>query len=316
VNTSNEHLTSETLQAFLEGELTQEDRAPVETHLASCSRCASELEAWELLFSELDELPGLEPSVDFADRVMAEIPARPSLARRMADRVRSTLGHGVDQAEEHLGPDRIQELLEGALGTRDRRRAHAHLHACEDCQTVYREWEGVFQSLNALPRLEPSPEFQERVMAAFQTSRAPARTDSGLERVMGWLTAAGNAAERLIPTTRKGWSFLGAMASVPALLIVAVVGAVLAHPLLSWGGLATLLRWRVAEGVETLMGQAVQRLVDSPLLLSIWDGVSALAATPTLALAGLGAAWTLSFLAMWVLYRNVFHPSSLAGRHV
>lgn len=316
MNTPDPHLTSETLQAYLEGELPEKDQAPVESHLASCPRCAAELEAWELLFGELEELPGLEPSSGFAERVMAQLPPRPSLAKRLADRVRSTLGHGVDQVEEHLGPDRIQELLEGALGAGPRRKAHAHLQGCSACQTLYREWEEIFQSLEALPQLEPSPGFQSRVMAAFHASQAPARTDTGIDRVMEWLSAAGNAAGRLIPTTRKGWAFMSALAFVPALLLVVVIGAVLAHPLLSWGGLAALLRWRVTDGLEALLGQATQRLLESPLLLAVWDGLSALAASPTLALAGLAVAWTLSVLAGWVLYRNVFHPSSLAGRHV
>ena len=69
---SNEHLSAEVLQAFLEGDLPGREGASVAQHLGSCARCDSELEVWRSLFSELGSLPSRRPSEGFRDRVMAE----------------------------------------------------------------------------------------------------------------------------------------------------------------------------------------------------------------------------------------------------
>ena len=50
---TNSHLSAETMQAFLEGELSRRETSATEEHLASCPRCSAELDGWRVLFEDL-----------------------------------------------------------------------------------------------------------------------------------------------------------------------------------------------------------------------------------------------------------------------
>ena len=47
---SNEHMSAQRLQAFLEGELPHREHARMEEHLADCARCSAECATWRVLF--------------------------------------------------------------------------------------------------------------------------------------------------------------------------------------------------------------------------------------------------------------------------
>ncbi len=76
------HLTAERIQAFLDDVLSRDDRAEVQEHATFCGRCQAELETWQLLYSELGELPELSPAPNFRERVLAgldtAVPAVPA----------------------------------------------------------------------------------------------------------------------------------------------------------------------------------------------------------------------------------------------
>ena len=72
---SSMHLDPEKIQAFLDGQLSSGEMAGFQAHTAACARCRAEVEGWEFLFEELDELPLVEPTVGFMDEVMAALPA-------------------------------------------------------------------------------------------------------------------------------------------------------------------------------------------------------------------------------------------------
>jgi anti-sigma factor RsiW len=67
------HPTPDRLEAFVEGTLSDGDRAVIESHLLGCSRCESEVEEWQALFAMLSDLPSFAPAPGFADRVMAGV---------------------------------------------------------------------------------------------------------------------------------------------------------------------------------------------------------------------------------------------------
>src|SRR5687767_75371 len=75
-----QHLTAERLEAYVEGLLDQSDRVVTESHLVGCARCQHELDEWLALFAALSDLPELEPSPNFADRVMAHVRVSPRQA--------------------------------------------------------------------------------------------------------------------------------------------------------------------------------------------------------------------------------------------
>jgi hypothetical protein len=66
-----QHLSGDQLQTFVEGGLPDGDRVVIESHLVACLRCQSEAEEWRSVFASLSALPQFDPSLGFADRVIA-----------------------------------------------------------------------------------------------------------------------------------------------------------------------------------------------------------------------------------------------------
>lgn len=81
------HLTSGGLQDYLDGLLAPPVTARVEAHLAACSNCRGELDAWTGLVARIEALPPLAPAAGFSDRVMAKVQV--AAAARVADHARS-----------------------------------------------------------------------------------------------------------------------------------------------------------------------------------------------------------------------------------
>lgn len=84
---STHHPTADRLEAFAEGGLQAADRVVIESHLLGCPHCQTQVEEWRALFSALATLPQFEPSLGFADRVMAGVRISPRAAwQEWADR--------------------------------------------------------------------------------------------------------------------------------------------------------------------------------------------------------------------------------------
>jgi anti-sigma factor RsiW len=317
------HLTGETFQALLEGELEAARKARVEAHLSKCRRCAAELEGWTVLFRELDELPALGPSPAFRERVLTRLPtrARESTVEVQApgflERLRARLTGAGRSASEHLAPERIHELVEGALSGARKRSAAAHLAACGPCRAEAESWQALFRTLDELPVLEPSPEFGARVMAAVNVKVVAARTAES--RLPVWKRLTGrvlDAGRRLIPSTRRGWILTGGALSAPAVALAVTLGAVVAHPLLTLGDLVAFAWWRIGDLAGAVGTWAMSRVVASPLLAQAWGLVELAAASPGVAVGGLLVLWTAMLGAAWVLYRNVVQPYFALEPHV
>lgn len=69
------------IYAYLEQELSEEDRKRIEEHLENCPACRKLLADRRLYLQSLTGLPPLEPPPDFTDRVMAGLPPLKSPAR-------------------------------------------------------------------------------------------------------------------------------------------------------------------------------------------------------------------------------------------
>jgi len=311
------HLGEELVQEYLDDALAHEDRERVDRHLAGCPRCASEMEAWRVLFSSLGELPAVEPTQGFADRVMAEVPTRPSLLHRFADRTRRALGRGAGSLTDHLSPEGLQDLLDGALGAGDRRRAEAHLAHCNPCRKEFQHWEGVFARLSSLEHMAPSDGFGERVFEAWQAVRPSTLSPAGTGmRLFGdWTPGLAAAARRLVPESPRGWAAAAALVSIPMIPLIAVIGAVLAHPLLSFGALASFVRWRAGDALLGIAGFIATEFVSHPVTYWLWEGLGAAAAAPGLAMVALFSGWAAAAVSAWILYRHLVVPSLEARHH-
>ncbi len=341
----NGHPESARLEAKAAGELAPDEARLVEAHLASCARCRSEVEGWELLFSELDGLPAPGPSPDFAARVMAQVEIRPPLAHRLADRFYGTLrslrtlrarpapasatGEGVPGPRgleplpgvRHLTPSGIQDYLDGLLAARVRHRVEAHVATCGACRTEVEGWKVLVTGLEALAPVAPPAGFADRVMARVQVAAVARVTQaqSARERASLGTRLAARVAEgagRLLPSTRRGWLVAGGVAIAPAAGVVAAIAAVVLHPLLTFGDLFTFFRWRALDAVGGVGAAAMSRLVESPIVHTLVEALSALVqASP----AALGGAATLAVVllgtATLVVYRNLIAPSLTGEAH-
>ncbi len=296
---SKTHLTAERIQAFLDGALSRDERAEVQEHATFCGHCQAEVETWQLLYSELGELPELSPAPDFRARVLAgldtAVPAVSSEKRLFA-----WLRRRAVRAAEHLDPERLQDYVEGLLPAQQMARVSAHLDACGVCRTDEAQWRGLIQGIQNLPVMAPSSAFAGHVMSQVRIGRlvrpVAARTARG--RALAW-------ASRLIPQTQRTWAVISGVAFTPATVVALLAYAVFSNPLVTPAGLASFLWWRISGGATALVGFVADGLVESPVAFFAYSALDLLAGAP--AITGMVA---VSFaaatgLAGWVLYRNL-----------
>ena len=306
---SNEHLSAEVLQAFLEGDLPSREGSSVEQHVGSCARCSSELDVWRSLFSELGNLPSVSPREGFQDRVMADVRTLTPLP--LAARIRNRIAVLVPgRADGHISADRLQGILEGLVPARQVARIEAHLSSCGQCANEADSWRSVFATLDRLPRLEPGAQFAGRVMAGM---RMPAAIAASVP-VPAWQKAAAWAA-KLVPQTRTAWAAISGVAVAPAVTAGLVFSALVSHPTLTPGSLASYAWWRSSDilsaGWAAISGFAVE-IAQASGVLSLFDG---LAAAPLVVAAGLLLYTAASAFALRVLYKHVYANHPLDGRY-
>ncbi len=301
------HLNAEEIQAFLDGELSPDGADRVRNHTEGCPRCASELHAWQVLVAELDELPEVEPSPSFVERVMEEVPVRKPLRLRVWQGLAAFTGLSRNSGRGHLSTERLQDFVDDALPSGGRREVQAHLATCSTCRTAMHEWESLAARLSELPRLAPSRGFADQVMARVQVpERATAPARPGFLEVVGGL----------VPSTTRGWALTGLAAAVPAAAMALLAAYVLTHPVLGAGELASYTWWKATDLFSAGVAYLADWLVDQALAGPWLPVVEAVAASPATAFGALAAGWTLAAGAAWVLYRNLHLKSDTAESHV
>jgi len=78
------HIDAGALQDYLDGQLAARNEVRIDRHLNSCAICRGELAGYRAVARTLESLPSLSPSVDFTERVMAEVRIREMAAVAMA----------------------------------------------------------------------------------------------------------------------------------------------------------------------------------------------------------------------------------------
>ncbi len=301
------HLASEQIQEFLDQELPQEEASLVHEHLAACPRCQSEVDAWRVLYSELESLPELVPAASLSEGVLAELPA----PVRGGARVLGWLPGGATEvgSSDHIPGYRLQDYLEGALSRRSAVGARAHLAACEPCQEEAKGWERLFGTLAALGRFAPAAGFAERVLARVRIpAPVPAPWAAASGRAMAW-------ARGFLPQTRRGWAVAGGIASAPTISMTVLLYLVFSHPLLTLGSFTTYASWKASAAFSALASAIGSAAVDSVTVFRAYSLIGALAKSPLLVgLGGLGFS-LMSALALWVLYRNLLATPSVESRY-
>lgn len=214
------HLTAERIQAFLDDALSRDERAELQEHSTFCGRCQAELEAWQLLYTELGDLPELTPQTDFRERVLAgldtAVPATSAEQGRFGWRRRRAA-----RAAEHLSPERLQDYVEGLLPAGQMARTSTHLEACGVCRSEEVQWRSLIGNIEALPVIAPSSAFAGRVMSQVRLGHlvrpVAAKTVQG--RALAW-------ANRLVPRTQRAWAVISGIALTPATVVALLAYAV------------------------------------------------------------------------------------------
>jgi anti-sigma factor RsiW len=307
------HLSAELMQGFLDGEVSPAETSRVREHTASCARCRSELEAWRTLFSDLGELADVGPSPAFRERVLHSIPepARVPVRTRVARWVGRHLPDGlrgktpsVAPALLHPAPERLQDFLEGTLSRGEALGVEGHLHVCRDCRVEVEGWRALSTSLGELPGFDPSPEFSERVMAHVRVQLAMVSAEPSFAERMQLLAGS------VTPRTRKRVAALAGAGLTPAATLGLLAYTVFSHPLVTLGNLFSFAWLEGSERIGTVSSGLVARTTESETLFRVYQALDVVLASPAtvaLAITGLGG---LTFMAVWVFYRNVLAGTS------
>lgn len=300
----NEHLTAQRIQELLDGQLPERELADVQEHVVFCARCQSELEAWQLLYSELGGLTEMEPSPHFAARVLERFP-EPEAAAPFGQRVRSWLVARGKRAAEHLSPERLQDYVDGVIPDRQMARIDAHVEGCTACRAEVSEWQGLFAGLGTLQTMEPSDGFYERVMAQHRV----------LQLVQAWEPVSAQIgalawAKRLIPRTRRAWAMLAGVATAPLTIMGVLLFEMFSNPALTPGYLGSFLTWKVTEWGAALGSAFLDGAFESTAAFQAYSAIDFLSGSPLLAVGGALSFGALSVSAAWVLYTNLFRTRS------
>jgi len=200
----------------------------------------------------------------------------------------------------HPEPEQLESYLEGRLEDAQRAVLESHFVGCARCQAELEEWRALFAALEALPSIEPSPGFADRVMSGVTVRPSAAQ-------------AAATA--RWVPRTSRGWSLMAAFLALPILGLSTLVAWLVTQPwatLLSGEALLAFAWTRASAAMSAVTTQVTTVLLQSNVATSL-SGVLkqflAVAGTrglglaaAALSLAGLGSAW--------ILYHNLVRNST------
>ncbi len=301
------HLKTEQIQAFLDGSLPKGEQETVREHASLCARCQSEFEAWELLYSELEELPALAPSSGFAMRVMDQV-VIPSPSLALGDRLRSWMGRTAGAVV--LTPEIMQDYLDGSLAEGQMARVATQIAESSEAQQQLSEWQAVFGGLGSLGHEAPSESLHHRIMAQVRvhqlmlTVQTPTTT---WERML----VLGRA---VMPRTQKAWAVVSGIAVTPASVVVLMVYAIFTSSSMTPMDLLSFGAWKARDALSALGNGALAAVTESPQALQLFSSIGALTSSPLLAIAGVLTFAVLSGVALWVLYRNLFATQTVDGK--
>jgi anti-sigma factor RsiW len=300
------HLSAEQFQAFLGAELAASERAEAEGHLASCARCAAEMDGWRLLFEGLEDLPTLAPGAGFADRVMSGVSVSPP--QSLAARVRARLA-ALGPAGGHPDHGRLQDFIDGALPARLAARVRTHLDECTACSSEAAAWRTTLQELDALGHFAPAEDFAARVMAQVRVPEPAVAVAPALDwrRALAWVG-------HLVPQSRQAWAAVSGVALTPVVTLGLVLWTLFTHPTLTPGALASFAWWKVSELAAVAWQAVSSAALESTGVFEVYSLFGSVAQSPA-ALVGAFLAFSAGTVcAAWILYRNLIVNHPVDGR--
>jgi len=313
------HLTAERIQGFLDGALSATEVADVQSHVTSCSHCQADLEAWQVLFSELGGLERLEPATALRWAILAGLD---SVANSQLDKMLEALEHFSPSpafaaqvmvewraqsgtAAARVADVEVEALLAG-LGHYQPAPAFA-ARVMEDwrgaavAQTALEaEIDGVFAELG---HFEPSVAFSQRVMAGVDVGALARRKQP--TPLTALVRKAAAFAGRMVPRTRHAWAVISGVAVTPVSVVALLAYTIFSNPLATPANLAQFAWWRVSSAAAVL-GESLQGLLlDSSMAMQAYSAFEYVGASPVMAAGGAFSFALMTCGALWVLYKNL-----------
>ncbi len=152
----------QSLNFYLDGVLTQQERAVVEAHLQGCKECSAELEALAGTIGLIRRLPVQAPDSRGAETILAAVEATD-----FRPQVGATLNCGRVLA---LVPD----LLDRALTPSEKQALLTHLGQCGGCKRVVADQHEAQMAVSALPEVEAPEGLVSAIFARTTRASAPA----------------------------------------------------------------------------------------------------------------------------------------------
>lgn len=283
---------------YLDGEFSEGQREAFVSELSSNEVLARETRAWESLFDTLRELPDFSPSEDFRPAVLAALRIYPSAATSLG---RWLVGNAAPPPKGVLA-----QLAEGSLSKRDAKILAAFVRENPDARVSLSRWEQLHAQLDALPALNPSPDFAGRVMARVRLE--PAKV--GLSRRL-----AGRLA-RIWPERRQKLAVASGVAFGPTAVLGTLAYMVFSNPLTTPSALVSYL-WSKSSGqISGSLSTLFSTLLDSGAVRSLYSALGGMSLSGANVGALLGLFGVTTLAAAWVLYRNLFRLPSTDQQHV
>jgi len=147
----------------------------------------------------------------------------------------------------HLLPDEIDQLLDGEVGF-ETANLKGHVRSCDQCRAELESARLLVRDLGHLPRLAPSRDFSDKVMAQVQLFTP-------------WHVALGDSLRALVPESRRwriaalaGLATGGAFVTAIAVFALIRLDAVLFVGELVWDRLRDGAMGALSSGVAALLG--------------------------------------------------------------
>lgn len=204
----------------------------------------------------------------------------------------------------HPATEEVEAYVAGSLSAADRATFESHLAGCPECAAEVEEWRALFAGLAALPRIEPSPGFADRVMAQVRIHRP-------------WYVHAAAMLRRILPTTTRGWMLVTAILALPVVTMGGAVTWLISRPWLSLGDLWIYLGHRAEEAMASLVRWLAVLVLESQASQSILKWIHQILiaiGAPGVGIAALVGAMAMT-LSVWTLYQNLFRESTRGGSH-
>jgi anti-sigma factor RsiW len=218
----------------------------------------------------------------------------------------------VSTETRHPAAAALEAFAAEELAAGDRVVVESHLVGCDVCRAATEEWRSLFALLAELPRHAPASGFADRVMAGVAV---PVPLP---QRVRVWAGQTGQALERLLPTTTRGWAFACALLALPVLLVGGVLAWLLSRSYVTGHDLWIFVTQNLGAAATSAGGWAFQRIMASDV--TVWLLRVASDVFEAQGAGGIGAAAVLLGVGMavsiWVLYTNLFRTPTRESNYV